>query len=499
MHDDARLIPTLPRAHDWSGIAGSGGWIGDPSLYRPVTLWSLAIDSEIGRLLGLNPPAAAIHHVSNTWLHALVAVLLFASLRSLAAPRLAAFAAAVLFAVHPIHTEAVASPVGRAEILAAGLGLCFLWLHRQGRPLTAAAVLVLSVFSKESGIGFLAVAAAVEWARPAGSGAKRASRWMFYGAAVAAALAWRSTRVEPRAIPFLDNPLSALPFLERLPAALVIQARYLGLQLAPVRLSSDYSFDQVPVVGWDTPGPWLVGIAIAVSAVVLWRARHSVPVAVAVAASYVALAGGTSNIAFPVGTILAERLAYGPSLAVCAGAGIALQVAARKHPRGSRAVLGLLAVVLAAATVARNTTWSDPLTFYREQVRTSPNSARAHFGLGYARSRTGDLDGAIRSYRDSISIYPDYAPARYNLGNALRRSGAPVDDVIEQYRQALRLEPDHPGALRNLARVLVEARRWSEAETVLRAMEASSPPHPAASTLRGILESEGARLDGRTP
>ena len=70
-----------------------------------------------------------------------------------------ALVVALLFAVHPIHSEAVAAIVGRAELLSALFGLCFLLLHQRRRLWPVGALFFfLALCSKESGVAFLPLA-----------------------------------------------------------------------------------------------------------------------------------------------------------------------------------------------------------------------------------------------------------------------------------------------------------------------------------------------------
>jgi tetratricopeptide (TPR) repeat protein len=63
------------------------------------------------------------------------------------------------------------------------------------------------------------------------------------------------------------------------------------------------------------------------------------------------------------------------------------------------------------------------------------NSRRAASG--------GDLDGAIRAYRDYLAVEPDSVQARSNLGAALARAGR-YDEAIAEYDRALQKSPDNP-------------------------------------------------------
>jgi len=122
-------------------------------IFRPVTFATLALNWAVG---GAQPFG---YHLVNLLLHAAVILLLYLVLRTLLEPlpraATVALAAAWLFAVHPIHTEAVASIVGRSELLAAGFLLVAWLLHLHDRPILALASLVLALLSKESAVTFL--------------------------------------------------------------------------------------------------------------------------------------------------------------------------------------------------------------------------------------------------------------------------------------------------------------------------------------------------------
>jgi hypothetical protein len=122
------------------------------SVFRPVTFATMALNWELG---GLEPFG---YHLLNLFMHAGVVWLLYILLQSLlgASPRgeIVAFVAALLFAVHPIHTEAVTAVVGRAELLAAGFLLAAWILHLRDQEIAALFCFALAVLSKESAVAF---------------------------------------------------------------------------------------------------------------------------------------------------------------------------------------------------------------------------------------------------------------------------------------------------------------------------------------------------------
>ena len=127
--------------------------------YRPLSLITFALEAQ---LFGLN---SHVSHGINVLLYMLTGCLLFLiverlwSLQRLRSPQIAGFATALLFVVHPVHTEAVANIKGRDEVLALLLVFIAWWIAvRRERPLNAAGMaavgvlLFLATMSKESAI-----------------------------------------------------------------------------------------------------------------------------------------------------------------------------------------------------------------------------------------------------------------------------------------------------------------------------------------------------------
>src|SRR5580704_561099 len=125
--DDSMYILNNPRVTHFTvkGLFDAGQANGSPRYFRPVTFATFAGNWAIGA------GHAFGYHLMNLLLHAAVTLLLYLVLRkileSFASGTIVAWTAALLFAVHPIHTEAVASIVGRSELLAAGF-LLAAWL-----------------------------------------------------------------------------------------------------------------------------------------------------------------------------------------------------------------------------------------------------------------------------------------------------------------------------------------------------------------------------------
>lgn len=111
---------------------------------------------------------------------------------------------------------------------------------------------------------------------------------------------------------------------------------------------------------------------------------------------------------------------------------------------------------------------------YREAIGLEPARAEIHFHLGNVLTVQGNIDQAGEAYREAIRLNPDYAEAHLNLGNVLRPQGK-LDEAVAAYRQAIRLLPRYAKAHTNLGVTLQEQGRLAEAVAVGRQAIALQP------------------------
>ncbi len=303
----------------WPEATGAGQ-------YRPLTMATFALDWVVS---GGN---AAWLHAANVLWHVAACLLVWRVLADLTS-RSGALAGALVFAVHPVHVEAVSNLVGRADVICAAFTLAALLAHRR-RVWIAVPCYAAALFAKESGITFIGLALASDlllpgplavWQRePAPRKQHRTSlpadlvaRWPLYAgyAAVTAAYAAILARL------FRDMPLVrvAEPWMhasagERLLTVARIVPEYVRLLLVPLQLHVDYMPRSVEVVQQPTIGV-LAGIVIVIAAVIVtiraWR--RAPPVAFAVLAFACTIAP-VANVFFASGVMVAERTLYLPSL-----------------------------------------------------------------------------------------------------------------------------------------------------------------------------------------
>ncbi|HEX7407427.1 MAG TPA: tetratricopeptide repeat protein [Candidatus Binatia bacterium] len=454
------------------------------TIYRPFAVLTFALNERLA------PGNTVAYHGVNVLLHAGVAVLVFVLARRLFGSVRTAQIAAVLFALHPVHTEAVTSLVGRTELLAALFGLAAIlsmdradtaahWPARVSLYLLSLTSFSLALFSKESALVVVPLILLFRIARrrePLVTGLVTqlgSLDWVPYALCAGVFLFFRYLVVGGLMVNTptpLDNALAFVPWSIRVRSALGILWDYFGLLNFPLVLAADYSYAQVHIIDtWTTPR-FVAGLALGVAAgCVIVRDRRPA-ITFAVAFPFVALSL-TSNLLFPVGTIKAERLLYFPSV------GWALLVAfgfdhLTRVQRYRPIIIGLLAILVGAfalRTWTRNSDWLDDATLYRSMVRSAPNSAKAHYNMGVAFQKEGADAAAIAEFRRALEIYPYDAGAGAPLGIGIsyEKQGR-MDQAIEWYKKALDLEPELGGAHTNLCRALLRERRFDEAATACR-------------------------------
>jgi tetratricopeptide (TPR) repeat protein len=415
---------------------------GESGLYRPFTTLSYLFNYAI--LGNGNHPAG--YHWINFFLHSANVFLVFAIMLRLAGTLRTAFFVAMLWAVHPVLTESVTNIVGRADLLA-GFGVLsgFLWYVTGARRWVWLAGLAIStaigVFSKESAVVLPAIIVVYELAR--------GKRWRRMLEGLAATLVpiglmlWQRAAVLrsslPAEYPFVDNPIAGAGFWVGRLTAVKVLARYLWLAIWPVKLSSDYSFSEIPLARGSF-GDWVCWIAIAgalVLAVILWKRSRLAFFFMAFAFLNLLPA---SNLLFPIGTIMAERLLYLPLVGLMAAVVLAVDIP-------SITVGVLLVALFGVRTWVRNLDWVDDRTMAVTSVRTSPDSFKTHQLLAAMLLSDHEVDRAVAEADRAIAILaplPDAldTPQAWTLAAACHRAkgdSLPKDNARGEYEETARL------------------------------------------------------------
>lgn len=471
------LLWTLPYWHDQR----------EAGLYRPWTILSYWLDA---RLFGLKP---AGFHATNVLLHAAVTLLGWLLLRRLF-PARAALAGwvAALFAVHPIHSEAVLGIVGRAELWAAlaGISACRLALGESSNARPSAIqlsgsglCLLVAVLSKESALGLLLLPLGAVLAGRLTSTRAVAWKpvlWLWTGATALALL--QRLRVMGSmfglsGVSLMDNPLAHTGAIERTLSALGFQWVLLARLVCPIRLSADYSYRElVPSAGWSWSGA-LLGLLFALVFIRAVRRRDQ---ELLFGFCWIVATGAlTSNVLFPIGTVLAERLAYLPSLGAlwllgltCARLGSRIRVGRVI----ARAICVALLSLLALRTITRAADWRDDLTLFHATARDAPRSGKAHANLAVALLQRGENEAALESARKSLACAPGYAAGEAAVGSALFRLGRAEEAVPHLRRATEPLSKRTLEASFELGNAYVTLGRGAAADTLFRRVARIADP-----------------------
>jgi tetratricopeptide (TPR) repeat protein len=366
----------------------------ESGLYRPVTTLSFLFNySVIGN--GADP---AGYHWINLLLHLVSVLLLFGiCLRLMRSYWPSVFVAAV-WAVHPVLTGSVTNIAGRADLLVGVALLSGFWMYlkstessgpvRMALLVGLAAATTVGVFSKENAVAILGVIVLYEFAMWKGRKQLKGALLGCLALLPPLFLMWYQRSVvladtSPPTTLFVDNPLTRAGFLTARLTALKVLGKYLWLLIWPSNLSWDHSYNQIPLVQGGLQD-WFalltVGAALIISAILFKRNRLAF---FFLGFAFVAMVP-TSNLIILIGTIMAERFLYLPSIgfAACVVLGV-YEVGRRvKSPVVSPVILGVIIAAFGARTLVRNNDWSTPLAMDASGVRNSPDSFKTHDALG---------------------------------------------------------------------------------------------------------------------
>jgi protein O-mannosyl-transferase len=439
------------------------------ALYRPLVTLSFALDHALAGL------EATVFHLTNVLLHVGASLAAYFLLRAWL-PALAGWSA-MLFAVHPVHTEAVSWIVGRAELLC-GLFLFLALRLAPRRFVVASALLFLALASKEMAItGPLLVLLPVVFLGAPPAPSRRAFvgftlALLLYLGLRASVLGWLTPQGD-------DRLLLEASLLERLPSMFVAYAEYVRLSFLPLGLAVDHAWETTPT--WRDPLAGLGLVLVIGSSAVAWGLRRRLPwLSVAVAWFFLALLP-VSHL-FPIGATYAERFLYIPSLGACLA--LAALLDRIRSRRLGACALALLVLVGVGLTLHRNQDWRDEERFYSAALAASPHNSTLWNNLGRFHAEKGRLDVAETNFQEALRWKPDHPPALCNLGVLRAMAGrlAEARDLIERSLQA---DPGYARGYSNLGKVDALEGRVDEAR---RAFERALELNPGYEEARRELE-----------
>lgn len=449
---------------------------------RPLREFTYMLDHA---LWGFNPLG---YHLQNLAWHVANVFLLYFFLQYLGVKRSVGYAAALLFAVHPINTESVAWISGRKELICLffELSACWLFVCALCQPsLSSSAArlayagslitLVLALLSKQVAVVLPFLMALTAWLyfrsrQPSIPWGKIGKRLVFpafitlaillYSYQIIERLDWaqeQGTFFDPAAREIEYTPLSAL---------LTSGATFgqsIWLCVFPVDLTVEHAYP--PVVTWFDPR-WILGAVAGLGlALAAWRTRGTAP-AVGYGLIWFVLAWVPVSGLAPVSYLVADRYLYIP------GAGLVLMaVALGDHflqrygglsAHWPMAGVGIVAALFAFRTLDRCFDWRDEIALWQSAVEARPHYAKAHYTLGNAYAEADRLEEAFAAWNQALELKADYPQVWLNRGNAEKRQGN-REAAEKCYRKALEILPTYGTALFNLGLLFEEDGRLEEA------------------------------------
>jgi tetratricopeptide (TPR) repeat protein len=477
LYDDVGSIPGNPSIRSLSGALSPPG--GLTVTGRPVLNFSFALNYAVS---GTRPWS---YHALNVAIHAAAALALFAVVRRTLANAPAgcrpepertglAFAAALLWALHPLQTESVEYVVQRAESLmglfylltlyafvrsaasagpaaaawaGASVGACLLGMGT--KEAMATAPLAVLLYDRT----FIGGSFREAWRRRGSLHLSLAACWLPLAFLVAGSGGRGGTAG-------FGSGMDWWSYLMAQPRAVAL---YLRLALWPHPLVGDYGRILGRDPAADAAGAAVV-LCLAAATFVLLRRRP----AAGFLGAWFFLALAPSSSVIPVSTeIIAEHRVYLALAAVVTAAVLCLR-AALSGPRLFAAAVAALALACGALTIRRVGAYGSPFAFWSDVVLKNPANAGAWNNLGNLLEARGDQAGAMASYRRALGLVPAYADAHYNLGRALAAAGR-LDEAVANYEDALRFRPQDPSIHFSLSNALAAEGRAPAAAAELRA------------------------------
>ncbi|MFH1790929.1 MAG: tetratricopeptide repeat protein [Candidatus Omnitrophota bacterium] len=468
---DARLLPNI-----FLEDLGKGAGV-RYSFYRPIQSLSYFFDRFVW---GAEPQG---YHVTNVILHVLASWACFWLLYVLFGDILLAAVPALLFAVHPVHTEAVAYISGRADPIAAifmlsSLSLYILWTGRRNNAIYALslALALVSLLSRENAIILPFLIMLYHYVFRIKADIKRVLP--FAGFAVIYAV------IRLTVLKHLISGVSCeTSVLQRIPGAFAALAGYARLLVLPFGLHMEYGRK---IFGITDPQV-IAGICLAAGiAYSLYIYRYNKVVVFSLLWFILTLLP-TANI-YPINAYMAEHWLYVPSIGFFLLAGWCLKAClGRRHLRVLGALLITLIVLYYALLTIRQTGyWIDALGFYERTLKYSPESWRVYNSMGVTYDERGMTDKAINALETAIRLNPRHNEAYSNPGAIYAKKGD-LQKAIDLLNRSLDLDDSYDMTYYNLGKLYTDTKQYPEAIGAYRKAIECNPYNAAAHNNIAVL------------
>lgn len=469
-----------------SGI-GTGAGAGFESFYRPLLMLSYSLNYA---LAGLD---VRIYHLTNLLLHVMAALVFYAAAGLILRNRAAALAAALIFVVHPVHTEAVSYISGRADMLAAVFILLAFVLYmkqiQEGVTLTKAVLcigaLAAALLSKEYALFFPLLILAyhgvfrfkANWSLLTGVG------FVIGGYMLFRMLFLQTT---------LPASAGALDDLGgRLPGVFAALFSYVKLLILPYPLHMEYG---LKIFAWSDPAV-IAGVIIVITAAAWVYINRQNKVLVFASLWFVLMLLPVLNL-YKINYYMAEHFLYLPSAGFFMAAAFYWQNAYERRDARPFAI-ALLVLVLAVfivLTIKQNDHWKVPRALFTHTLKYAPDSYRSYNNLARIDEKEGRIEEALSNYSKAIALNSDDHLA-YNNRGALYASKGDYARALEDFAKTMELRADYAPVYDNWGHVHdMKGDRLSALKGYTKAIELN-PYYALAYNNRGSLYIEMGQYD----
>lgn len=467
----------------------------ESNYYRPLMH---VVYLLIYQLFGLKQWA---YHVVNILVHSGVSVLVFLTAKRLLSEGQSDFRterlfpptlAALVFAVHPIHVEAVAWVGGITDLSCAFFYLLSLYFFMQREPRSKAGPLLSAFFFliaalfKEPALTLPAVMLAYDFLFRRDN-LRLSGVTKRYFAVVIVVVGYFALRL------YALGGLSPVRAARELTPygyvlnAFVLFRRYLEMLVFPIGLNVWHVFQPISsLISVKGAVSVLATIAFAALAMAAGRRHPAVSFAMVLIAFPIFPALYLPGLTQGIENAFTERYLYLPSVGFVLLVGTFAKWMGSRMPNRKLAVvviLSTLVVAYAVGTINRNTAWKDSFSLWSDAVRKSPQSAKAHEILGYALLYRGETNEGVGQIRTAMKLKPDFFMEVLNKGILYGQKGL-IDKAIFTFHIALICRPDSADAHYNLG-VAYDRKGWTD--QAIEQYRLAAQLNPANAAVRGNL------------
>jgi tetratricopeptide (TPR) repeat protein len=421
------------------------------SFYRPVAMITYALDYSIWRLNTTG------YHLTNAILHILAALSVYWLINILFANNILSLGTALLFVVHPAHTEAVSYISGRSDPLA----LIFLlvsfifYIKLSGKEDTASYAVMavsyaLALLTRENSMILPLLIMVYHFTL------RRKVNLRPFLVILLSALIYITIRAT--LLRFIHTKaIVDMTILQRLPGSFAAIANYARLLILPFDLRMEYGYIKTSFLDSKV----IAGMAIFGGSIFYalkrWKDQDRI-IPFAILWFFIALLP-VLNI-YPINAYMAEHWLYLPSIGffLLAAKGISLLYGTKNMKIAAVAIFAAILIFFSCLTIGQNNYWKEPIGFYLRTLKYSPNNFGFYTNLGREYAAARNFEQAIACYKKAIEIEPRLSFPYNNIGNIYLDMGR-QEEAIPYYKKTMELAPNYAFPYNNLGNVYLSTGR----------------------------------------